>query len=83
MFNFWFEYAGEFVHEADGTPAPELDPNLDYIKHLSVGAFVASSIGNPNCPTDIICAEKSSYDGLALTGKCSNRTYTLWWRSRS
>jgi len=68
MFNFWFEYAGEFVHEADGTPAPELDPNLDYIKHLSVGAFVASSIGNPNCPTDIICAEKSSYDGLALTG---------------
>lgn len=68
MFNYWFEYAGDYVHEADGTPAPELDPDLDYVKHLSVGAFQTSQIGNPNCPTDIVCAEKSLYDGLALTG---------------
>lgn len=68
MFNFWFEYAGDFVRQGDGTPAPELDPDLDYVKHLSVGAFVTSSIGDSNCPTEIVCAEKSLYDGLALTG---------------
>lgn len=68
MFNYWFEYDGEFTHGEDGTPAPELDPNLDYIKHLSVGAFQTSNIGNPNCPEQIVCAEKSFYDGFALSG---------------
>lgn len=68
MYNYWFEYDGDFTHGETGTPAPELDPALDYIKHLSVGAFQSSNIGNPNCPDIIVCAEKSAYDGFALSG---------------